>query len=54
MKINFIFRNIHTIFCLIGLFCFSTGLFLINAPTGFIGTGIIFIILAIYIDRTTN
>ena len=54
MKINFIFRNIHTIFCLIGLFCFSTGLFLINAPTGFIGTGIIFIILAIYIDRTTS
>lgn len=32
----------------------SVGLFTIGAPTGFIGTGVMLIALAIYIDRTSN
>ena len=32
----------------------SVGLFLIGAPVGFIGTGVILVTLAIYIDRTSN
>lgn len=62
MKTNFTFKtislwilaNIHTLFCLIGILLVSVGLFLIGAPVGFIGTGVILVTLAIYIDRTSN
>ena len=62
MKINSIFkkislwilRNIHTLFCLIGIVLVSTGAFLINAPAGFATAGSLLIVLAVYIDRTNS
>ena len=46
-----ILEHIHTILLLIGLMFLVYGLFLVNPVVGFISTGLILIILAIYIDR---
>ncbi|KKF60577.1 hypothetical protein AF58_00530 [Streptococcus uberis C6344] len=44
------FNNIHTIIFLIGLGLFSYGLFLISDIVGFIGSGILLVLLGFYID----
>lgn len=44
-------KYIHTILLLVGIGFLIYGLFLINPIVGFISTGLILIILAIYIDR---
>lgn len=49
---NFILKNIHTIILLIGIGLIVYGLFSINQTVGYIGSGIILILLAIYIDNT--
>ena len=49
---NFILKNIHTIILLIGIGLIVHGLFLFGQKVGFIGSGIILVLLAIYIDNT--
>ena len=49
---NFILKNIHTIILLIGIGLIVYGLFSISQTVGYIGSGIILILLAIYIDNT--
>jgi len=44
-------KYIHTILLLIGIGFLIYGLFLVNTIVGFISTGLILIVLAIYIDR---
>ena len=49
---NFILKNIHTIILLIGIGLIVYGLFLISQKVGYIGSGIILVLLSIYIDNT--
>jgi|GEM_PF-4966646 hypothetical protein len=51
---NFILSNIHTILCLMGGLLFSVGMFLLSTPAGFIGSGLFWTAIAIYIDRTNS
>ena len=45
-------KNIHTIILLIGIGLIMYGLFLISHTVGYIGSGIVLVVLAIYIDNT--
>ena len=45
-------NHIHTILLLIGVGFISYGLFLIGEVYGYISTGIILCLLALYIDKT--
>lgn len=47
---KWLLNNIHTLVLLVGLGLLIYGLFLFGLKTGFIGSGIILVILAIYID----
>ena len=49
---KFILKNIHTIILLVGIGLIVYGLFSISQTFGYIGSGIILILLAIYIDKT--
>ena len=49
---NFILKNIHTIILLIGIGLIVYGLFSISQTVGYIGSGIILVLLAIYVDNT--
>ena len=51
---NFILKNIHTIILLIGIGLIVYGLFSINHTIGYIGSGILAIVLATYIDRNVR
>ncbi|ASZ00526.1 hypothetical protein [Streptococcus agalactiae] len=48
--IGFILKNIHTLILLVGLGLLIYGLFLFGDKVGFIASGIILVILAIYVD----
>ena len=48
---NFILKNIHTIILLIGVGLIMYGLFSISQTVGYIGSGVLAIVLATYIDR---
>ena len=48
---KFILKNIHTIILLIGIGLIMYGLFLISQTIGYIGSGLLAIVLATYIDR---
>ena len=51
---KFIFKNIHTIILLIGIGLIVYGLFSINKTVGYIGSGMLAIVLATYIDRNAR
>ena len=51
---NFILKNIHTIILLIGIGLIVYGLFLISQKIGYIGSGLLAIMLATYIDRSAR
>ena len=51
---NFILKNIHTITLLIGIGLIMYGLFLISQTVGYIGSGVLAIMLATYIDRNVG
>ena len=51
---NFILKNIHTIILLIGIGLIMYGLFLISQTVGYIGSGVLAIMLATYIDRNAR
>ena len=51
---NFILKNIHTIILLIGIGLIMYGLFLISQTVGYIGSGLLAIVLATYIDRNVR
>lgn len=51
---NFILKNIHTIILLIGIGLIVYGLFLISQTIGYIGSGVLAIVLATYIDRSAR
>jgi len=48
---KFLARNIQTVLLIIGILLFSTGIFMINIPAGFIALGIVVTALAVVIDR---
>ncbi|UMY67455.1 hypothetical protein ML603_06075 [Streptococcus dysgalactiae subsp. equisimilis] len=48
--IGFILKNIHTLILLAGLGLLMYGLFLFGDKIGFIASGLILIVLAIYVD----
>ena len=49
---KWLLNNIHTFVLLLGIGLFVYGLFLFGQKAGFIGSGIILVLLAIYIDNT--
>ena len=51
---NFILKNIHTIILLIGIGLIMYGLFSISQTVGYIGSGVLAIVLATYIDRNAR
>ena len=51
---KFILKNIHTIILLIGIGLIMYGLFLISQTVGYIGSGVLAIMLATYIDRNVG
>ena len=51
---KFILKNIHTIILLIGIGLFMYGLFSISQTVGYIGSGVLAIMLATYIDRSAR
>ena len=51
---KFILKNIHTIILLIGIGLIMYGLFLIGQTVGYIGSGVLAIVLATYIDRNVG
>ena len=51
---NFILKHIHTIILLIGIGLIVYGLFLISQKIGYIGSGLLAIVLATYIDRSAR
>ena len=51
---NFILKNIHTIILLIGIGLIVYGLFSISQTVGYIGSGLLAIVLATYIDRNVG
>ncbi|HEO3134447.1 TPA: hypothetical protein VAS85_002198 [Streptococcus agalactiae] len=51
---KFILINIHTLILLVGLGLLIYGLFLFGDKVGFIASGFILVILAIYIDGTVG
>ncbi|HEP1404243.1 phage protein [Streptococcus pyogenes] len=48
--IGFVLKNIHTLILLVGLGLLMYGLFLFGDKVGFIASGLILVILAIYVD----
>lgn len=51
---KFILKNIHTIILLIGIGLVMYGFFLISQMVGYIGSGVLAIMLATYIDRNVG
>ena len=51
---KWLLNNIHTIILLIGIGFIMYGLFLISQTVGYIGSGLLAIMLATYIDRNVG
>ena len=51
---KWLLNNIHTIILLIGIGLIMYGLFLISQTVGYIGSGVLVIMLATYIDRNVR
>ena len=51
---KWLLNNIHTIILLIGIGLIMYGLFLISQTVGYIGSGLLAIVLATYIDRSVR
>ena len=51
---KWLLKNIHTIILLIGVGLIVYGLFLISQIVGYIGSGLLAIVLATYIDRNVR
>lgn len=51
---KWLLNNIHTIILLIGIGLIMYGLFLISQTIGYIGSGVLAIVLATYIDRNVG
>ena len=51
---KWLLNNIHTIILLIGIGLIMYGLFLISQTVGYIGSGVLAIMLATYIDRNVR
>ena len=51
---KWLLNNIHTIILLIGIGLIMYGLFLISQTVGYIGSGVLAIVLATYIDRSSR
>ena len=51
---KWLLNNIHTITLLIGIGLIMYGLFLISQTVGYIGSGVLAIVLATYIDRNVG
>ena len=51
---KWLLNNIHTIILLIGIGLIVYGLFSISQTVGYIGSGILAIVLATYIDRNVR
>lgn len=51
---KWLLNNIHTIILLIGIGLIMYGLFLISQTIGYIGSGVLTIVLATYIDRNVG
>ena len=51
---KWLLNNIHTIILLIGVGLIVYGLFLISQIVGYIGSGLLAIVLATYIDRNVR
>ena len=51
---KWLLNNIHTIILLIGIGLIMYGLFLIGKTVGYIGSGVLAIVLATYIDRNVG
>lgn len=51
---KWLLNNIHTIILLIGIGLIVYGLFLISQTIGYIGSGLLAIVLATYIDRNVR
>ena len=51
---KWLLNNIHTIILLIGIGLIMYGLFLISQTVGYIGSGVLAIMLATYIDRNVG
>ena len=51
---KWLLNNIHTIILLIGIGLIMYGLFLISQTVGYIGSGLLAIVLATYIDRNVG
>ena len=54
LMMKFILKNIHTIILLIGVGLIMYGLFSISQTVGYIGSGVLAIVLATYIDRNVG
>lgn len=51
---KWLLNNIHTIILLIGIGLIVYGLFSINHTVGYIGSGLLAIVLATYIDKSVR
>ena len=51
---KWLLKTIHTIILLIGIGLIMYGLFLISQTVGYIGSGLLAIVLATYIDRNVG
>ena len=51
---KWLLNNIHTIILLIGIGLIVYGLFSISQTVGYIGSGLLAIVLATYIDRSVG
>ena len=51
---KWLLNNIHTIILLIGIGLIMYGLFSISQTVGYIGSGVLVIMLATYIDRNVR
>lgn len=51
---KWLLNNVHTIILLIGIGLIMYGLFLISQTVGYIGSGVLAIVLATYIDRNVR
>lgn len=51
---KWLLNNIHTIILLIGIGLIMYGLFSISQTVGYIGSGVLAVVLATYIDRSVR
>lgn len=46
-------NNIHTLFLIAAMFCVGYGVFLVDTAVGFIITGLMLFVVAVYIDQNS-